>query len=737
MAEALSKIEELTRNIGRIGSNFKKDQHARKTSIYLDERARRLSQQYTAYKSLGFLEGEVLEAAAKNFERKYEEIYKIIDNYIPTDCTTQTKRAGSSEKISHLGLPETLDAVKDLLHLSQNQVRQLRGNVAYLTDQLAAELSLKEELEKFDSETERLEYVLKCNSESRIEAERAHTKKSTEFKQIIKNQNLKIAHLEETIKTAEAFDQESLENIGDLSERERNHLEKIRVLTAEITEEKEKNAASEQEITQKNTIITELETKINRIEKEKENAIIALEQLETRIEGDLTPSGRKNYTLLVDKLQVEIDKLNREIHGYRLLERQLRILTVENTNFKELQNKMENYEAVLKYIRDVVPHFTGAPSQTLTSDVNQFVACCNMIYSNLSEEKRPIFMQVIKVKLGGDAADLVNNSVVNNMAQLEELLIKSYIPRKTLQNWNDELKRAIQRPAERVLEFGLRVEKLMKNCKMMAQKEYTNGNEALITIIEKDAIKVFKQGLSNEVIKYHLLPIKKNTLGEIISAAEEIEEESESSVSTMGSTSVHNQDHGKINRNRVSFDRGDVSRNWDSDNRFRSNERWRQNATNESSGFANRDNYYNRNYSRTNEGMRGINGFSNRGNYNYNGNNNRGYGNPNDSRGQQRDSNGIKCYRCNRMGHLQTECRMRSEQIFCSNCKRYGHPTKDCRQRVNVATIENGEGICKFCQRIGHLIDGCPYKKDYEEMVANENQQGNEQGVSTDTVGPY
>lgn len=90
----------------------------------------------------------------------------------------------------------------------------------------------------------------------------------------------------------------------------------------------------------------------------------------------------------------------------------------------------------------------------------------------------------------------------------------------------DELKRAIQRPGKRIREFGMRVEKLLQDCVGEAKIEYANDNTALLSNIEKDAVKAFKQGLGNNAIKYHLMAIKRDKFGEIIRVAEDIEEES-------------------------------------------------------------------------------------------------------------------------------------------------------------------------------------------------------------------
>lgn len=293
---------------------------------------------------------------------------------------------------------------------------------------------------------------------------------------------------------------------------------------------------------------------------------------------------------------------------------------------------MEAYDKIIKYIKNTVPFFSGARSPTLAADVRQFTTCCNLVYEKLSEEERPVFMQLVKIKFSGDAADLINNNNPADMAQLVELLTKTYVPKKTLQTLNDEIKRAAQRPGEKIREFGNRVEKLMQTCITEAKMEYAEGNAGLLQLIERDAVRAFKQGLINNAIKYQIIAIKKDKLTDIIKLAEEVQEESGDDLANFVLAPAA----------------GDAARSSNS-----TNGRQQQNYGRSYQNVPPPNNYLN---------------TENRWNNNRNNNqSNRNNSAPNSTQNGQANV-ARRCYKCGRMGHFQSDCRTRSENIFCTTC---------------------------------------------------------------------
>lgn len=53
--------------------------------------------------------------------------------------------------------------------------------------------------------------------------------------------------------------------------------------------------------------------------------------------------------------------------------------------------------------------------------MRSFIACCNLVYLKLNADDKLLFMELIKIRLCGDAADLVNGQTMVDMDRLEEL----------------------------------------------------------------------------------------------------------------------------------------------------------------------------------------------------------------------------------------------------------------------------------------------------------------------------
>lgn len=78
----------------------------------------------------------------------------------------------------------------------------------------------------------------------------------------------------------------------------------------------------------------------------------------------------------------------------------------------------------------------------------------------------------------------------------------------------------------------------------------------------------------------------------------------------------------------------------------------------------------------------------------------------------------IICYRCNKEGHMASQCKTRSTP-YCQRCQKTGHLERDCRYRrtnKEKETHKKGSGIkttrqdlrkCYACGRLGHISSEC------------------------------
>lgn len=730
MADIFEKIEAIKEKIRTIKINFKKDPAIRKTSEYLNKRINYLNCEYEKYLSLEKNESFLLNSGGEDLEKLYRDVYALLDNCVPY---TKTK-SKSAEKLNYLGIPESSEVLNGRLHLSQNKLEELSRNVTELTEHLINALEIVAEADDFESIAERLEYVLSKDAEYKLNLEKSFGEKINILDQTIINKEKTIKNLEDILEAADRKEEHNESQIEEIFNREKIHTEKIRYLLEENQTKSEKINNTETELINTKITVKKLESDLKNIILERNTCKRKLESLEQSIDGDISEKGKENYKRIIETLNGEITNEKREnLDLQRLIENYAKTSLQAKKTIQELTEKlnlckvidkikMEQYTRIIKGIKDTIPMFSGGKSGTLTSDVKQFVSCCELIYGKLTAEEKKQFIEIIKIKFTGDAADLMNNSTYETLEDLKDILFRAYIPKRTFQSYMDELKRSMQRPGERLEEFGLRISKLLLHCQQEARKEYNDGNSALLKSIEKDAMKAYRMGITNSAIKYHLATSKQENLAKVMEVAEELNEDCEYGQSiwtTDAPVSQFNAAPAFLKESQGPSTSNFVEKRRDLKNESQNNY-WQgsQNFQN-----TNRNPGFNGSIQRNGQNRQVSEGFARGSGGNYNGRSNR----------SQNRTEPVTCHRCGRRGHAQSDCRTRPENVFCTKCKLYGHIAANCQSNVAMVNTNQNNGIkCRFCQRLDHLIGDCLYKREYEKGLQ---QQGNEQAESTDTVG--
>ena len=78
-----------------------------------------------------------------------------------------------------------------------------------------------------------------------------------------------------------------------------------------------------------------------------------------------------------------------------------------------------------------------------------------------------------------------------------------------------------------------------------------------------------------------------------------------------------------------------------------------------------------------------------------------------------------QCKRCNRIGHLTSDCPATKQIQKCSQCRHIGHLSEDCLLNpLPISSFILESAICSFCKKKGHFI--CPVKFIYVDDYFEE-----------------
>lgn len=744
MAETFDKLQEILQRIKNLERNFKKQALLLRTSRYINNEIRRLQEQYIIYKNLRAdkSESELIATACLNIEAIHRGYSELLDRQIPSDIHQKARRSHSTEELNSLAVPENVDIVVGKLYVAQKTLDELYLNVHEVTDRLIEDFNINfaDESEEYQEGIIRLERVVEIATKNKRLLEEEYSNERSKLLSNLEVKEKRIDDLESIILEADKSD-----TVADII---KSSSEKIRLLEDSNININNKNSELKQHLADQDDLIGNFSSKVRSLEQEKKEIQEKFQELENRVSADLSESGRKNYISLIHTISEKLEQSTKENNQlksaleeqtiqtelkqdqeYRRFQENLDQLTLENNRLRErLADNLNNMDPkIVKAIRDTIPGFSGGRSNTLASDVRHFLSCCEMVYSKLNADDKVQFIEILKIKFSGDAADLMNISTYATLNELSDILYRAYVPEKDFQACTEELKRTIQRPGERLKEFGLRVSKLLQTCISEAKKEYRDNNGALLKSIEKDAIKAYRSGLFNNAIKYHLMTLDEDVFSKILEVAERLDKRTDLNSENLASLTTNTAPVENSSENTQASENNYKPRNYGNNGQ---NRRYNNNDSRQ-------NNFGNNNRGQNNNAYGNVpptNSYENGG---QNGQERKCYGcgNPGHIKAQCQNPNGQNnnrqvtqgsCFRCGQQGHFQSQCRIRPENVFCTKCQRYGHIARSCRPRNTVAVAEAGF-FCLFCQRVDHLIENCLYKREYESRCGVQMAAGNAQ----------
>lgn len=393
---------------------------------------------------------------------------------------------------------------------------------------------------------------------------------------------------------------------------------------------------------------------------------------------DTSNSLDKEITLANRKLQLETLKLPHIQINSKLQTLPKRTVTIT----KMAEDKTMN---MISYITKGVPTFSGVPSATRTEDLRRYLETCKIFYDTLGEDDKMKYMKfIVTLTLIGEAANLMRTTTINTFEELETILNNNYQPERTLSSLNDELRQCSQNAGEKIGDYGRRILEKLAICKAAIDIKYPREKNGFYKEHEDTALKTFKNGLKNEIMKQHAF-MQEGELPDLIKKLKAIEDLDDKKLL---SQVPKNPEKVQWNANYGQSQRNNQWTNRRSFNNYRNNSSFRQIST------PNNNNSRSNGYNNQNGGP--VNNTTS-----------------NFNRGRQ-----IVCYTCNKPGHTSPECRSGNQRGAKTN--NMGRPTPQINEQVRTTREE----ICDFCLREGHNVADCHPKIQWERK--QRERSGNE-----------
>lgn len=181
---------------------------------------------------------------------------------------------------------------------------------------------------------------------------------------------------------------------------------------------------------------------------------------------------------------------------------------IKNTDLKSNIEMAPNTKDILKAVNTIIPVFEGGIGKTIQSEISNFITCCKAVEKMFEKDDDfKYFISIIKIRLRGEAFELVSQMPFDDIDKLEVILKDSYIPKAGYSDINMNLVKARQLQRENIFDFGKRVTMLLSKCKTAIKTKHAKNDAVISSLIEEEellAAKCFRNGLTNQRIQVRL-----------------------------------------------------------------------------------------------------------------------------------------------------------------------------------------------------------------------------------------
>jgi hypothetical protein len=167
---------------------------------------------------------------------------------------------------------------------------------------------------------------------------------------------------------------------------------------------------------------------------------------------------------------------------------------------------------------NLVPIFNGT-----SIPLESFIRTVERVKRSISPRDLPVFVTLVSAKIQGPAEGYISKGTPESLDKLFEELKRAYLPKTILSDVQTQIAHAVQKRNESVLDYGIRLERLVETACEASNNFYGAEQAAVLNrFIRETAARSFMKGLNNE-IEPRVVSEKPKSLREAIEVATSVE----------------------------------------------------------------------------------------------------------------------------------------------------------------------------------------------------------------------